>query len=402
VHWRPLLDHLEQSERVDRSAVLCVQAPLRICPLGAHVDHQGGVVTGMTLDRYVRLAAVPTSDARVRIESLEFPGETEVDLEAGISPRTGEWGDYLRAAIAALREEHDLRTGLRGIVSGELPAAGLSSSSAVLVAYLLALAEVHRLELSSHELVGLAQRAENRYVGVASGRLDPAVILFAEESCLTRIDCADFSVDQIPPSRSTPAFRVLVAFSGVSRALAATGYNSRVEECREAARRLLAMNGGEVPGSPRLADVDAELFDREAHRLPGPLRRRAGHFFSEAKRVSEGIEAWRSGELERFGRSMTESGESSIVQYECGTPPLVALWELLRDADGVYGTRFSGAGFGGSCLALVDPSAGTEVIRSVSRAYRERYPELASTAGFHVCATDGPARLLPAESLCRE
>ena len=91
---------------------------------------------------------------------------------------------------------------------------------------------------------------------------------------------------------------------------------------------------------------------------------------------------------------MTASGESSISNYECGTPETISLWEALRRAPGVWGTRFSGAGFGGSCVALVDTSAVPGIIDEVSREYSAEHPGPAASAGFHLCSTSGPARLI--------
>ncbi len=388
-----LVDRLLATAPVARAEIFGVRVPLRVCPLGAHIDHQGGTVTGLAIDRYVLMAAAATPDSTLRVESLDFPGAVEVDLTVTPAPRVGEWGDYVRAALTVLQAEFTFRGGLRAIVGGELPGAGLSSSAAVLLTYLLALAERERIELSRHQLVDLAQLAENSYIGVASGRLDPAIMLFALEGHLTCVDCSDFTVAQVPASASGRLFRVLVAYSGASRSLASTGFNFRVDECREAARQLLELAGQTPPAIPLLSAVDAEIF-AEMHRLlPADLRSRAAHFFGETNRVREGRDAWRRGDLERFGELMTESGESSIVNYQCGTPPLVTLFELLRDAPGVYGSRFSGAGFGGSCVALAEPSACDEIVAAVASEYRTRYPDLASRSSFAVCGTGGPAQL---------
>ncbi|MCW8984314.1 MAG: hypothetical protein OQK55_03150, partial [Thermoanaerobaculales bacterium] len=174
-----LVARLSESPSFDRSEAFLARAPLRICPLGAHVDHQGGVVTGMTVDRRVLMAVVPGTDAVVRVVSLDYPGEVVVDLEDQVTTRAGDWGDYVRAAVAALSEEHRLRRGLRAVIAGDLPGAGLSSSAAVLVAYLLALTRVNEIDFGRLEIAGLVKRAENEYVGVASGHLDQSIILFA-------------------------------------------------------------------------------------------------------------------------------------------------------------------------------------------------------------------------------
>ena len=392
-----LVSRLGEDSSFDRSEAFLVESPLRICPLGAHVDHQGGVVTGMTVDRQVVMTAVPETDAIVRVASLDFPGEVVVELGEQVPTRTGDWGDYVRAAVAVLSREHSLQSGFRAAISGDLPGAGLSSSAAVLIAYLLALTRVNEIEVGREEISSLVQKAENQYVGVASGRLDQSIILFAKHGDLTRVDCSDLSIEQVPLPTGSKDFHVLVAFSGVGRALAGSGFNTRVSECHEAARLLLEL-GGEAPREdPVLSDVRPEIFEQFAADLPQSRRRRAAHYFGEQRRVLRGVEAWRQGDLDRFGALMTASGASSINNYESGTAELVTLYEALRDAQGVYGTRFSGGGFGGSCIALIEPEAGASVIDEVKRRYEAAHPAVATDASFHLCCPGGHARVAELE-----
>ncbi len=397
VDFGPLAERLRL--RTSTSAgTFGVRAPLRACPLGAHVDHQGGEVTGLALDRAVRLVAQPRDEPVVSLESIGFPGVVDVDLQ-NAGERRGDWGDYLRAVVAELSGHGDLRRGFDGVMKGDLVGMGVSSSAAVMVAYCLALAEVNQVELDRTHAARLIQRAENRYIGVASGLLDQSVILFAEAESLTHIGCRDFAVSQIVAEKTLPDFRIIVAFSGIGRQLAGTGYNDRVGECREAAATLLRWAGTEPGPDPVLSDVDPEFFEQEGRRLPENLRRRAAHYFGEVGRVREGIEAWRRADLQTFGALMTASGESSIVNYQCGTPPLEALYEGLRGTPGVFGARFSGAGFGGSCLAVVEADAADDIVEKVFRDYAATYSELAVQARSVICRPAGPAKVMNAEDL---
>src|SRR5262245_48744546 len=114
---------------VEASGVRVVRAPYRICPLGAHIDHQLGPVTAMAIDRSVRLAFAPSPDRAMRLSSLDFPGRVEFDLDQIPAQRAADWGNYPRGAASALRQAYELRRGIVGVTSGELHGGGVSSSA---------------------------------------------------------------------------------------------------------------------------------------------------------------------------------------------------------------------------------------------------------------------------------
>ena len=390
-----LIERLQRTGPIDKAAVFAVDAPLRICPLGAHVDHQGGVVTGLTIDRSVTVAAAPIEKPVLEISSLDFPGTATIGWREAQNGPMSDWADYARAAISVLSARSVLEVGLRAVVGGDLPGTGLSSSAAVVISYLMALAYVNRVDLSRDEISALVQKAENEFMGVASGRLDQSIILFAEGRHLTRVDCSNLHIRQVPFAEEMKGPVFLVAFSGRSRTLVGSEFNHRVDECRQAARALLELAGKDAGAAPVLSVVGRELFETFGSALPEVLRRRALHYFSEQTRVDQGVEAWRSGDLTIFGALMTASGESSLENYECGTPETIALWDALRNAPGVLGTRFSGAGFGGSCVALIDENAAPSVIDEVSRKYSAAHPDSAVAATYDLCRPAGPANLFP-------
>jgi galactokinase/galacturonokinase len=173
-----------------------------------------------------------------------------------------------------------------------------------------------------------------------------------------------------------------------------TGYNQRVGECREAAAQLLALAGLPVAADgARLRDVPPEVYAAHKGQLPPHLGRRAAHYFGEQARVAEGVAAWEGGDAVRFGQLVTASGRSSIENYECGAPELIAIFEALIESPGVYGARFSGAGFRGSCLALVEPSALAAIGERVRATYLRAFPQYAETFGFFRCASSSGAYL---------
>lgn len=371
--------------------VRVVRSPYRICPLGAHIDHQLGPVTAMAIDRAVHVAYA-SLPGEVRLSSLDFPGDAAFSLDRVPSRRDGDWGNFARGAVLALQQRHPLRFGIQGVTAGRLDGGGLSSSAAIGVALLLALEEANGLTVTRQENVALDQAIENEYLGLRNGILDQSAILLSQRNQLTYIDCRTREHELIPSTAAgSPA--ILIAFSGLKRALVGTDYNRRVEECRTAAELLLRA-AGRPDAVPVLRNIDPDEYAQYRQVLDGPPARRAAHFFSEVQRVREGVECWRRGDLAGFGRLVSASGESSIRNYECGCPPLVDLYEILIAAEGVYGARFSGAGFRGCCLALVQAQAADPAIESVLSRYRERQPELACDAFAFVCRSDDGARHL--------
>jgi galactokinase/galacturonokinase len=378
------------------SDIQIVYSPLRISPLGAHVDHQDGLVTGLTLDRAILLAFVPRADRHVRVESLNFPRLVEFDLDDVPPKHPGDWGNYIRGAVAALNREHELSVGIDAVVQGRMPIGGLSSSAAVGVAYLLALEAANRLSATPGQNIQLDRYIENEYLGLNNGILDQSIILMSDERHLTYLDCQSIEFAKIPTPSKGDEFDILVVYSGLATSLTNTDYNKRVAECQEAARMMLEWAQEEVPPSPRLRMVSEQVYAAVGSRLPVPLDRRARHFFTELRRVKQGITAWQQGNLAEMGRLINESGASSISNYECGCPHLITLHRLLEEIPGVYGARFSGGGFRGSCIALTDPTQ-RERIEAVIRArYPAAHPDIAESYSIHFCKPDGPARLLNA------
>jgi galacturonokinase len=375
------------------SSVRVVLSPYRVCPLGAHIDHQLGPVTAMALDQGVLLACAPSASREVRLSSLVFPGEVRFVLDDVPDRREGDWGNFARGAVRALQQKYRLDTGIVGVTAGEMSEGGLSSSAAIGVAYLLALENANGLEVTAEENILLDQFIENNYLGLRNGILDQSAILLSRRDHLTLIDCATVRHELIPRAESMPDFVILIASSGLRKALVGTDYNRRVDECAEAARILLRA-AGRKERELLLGRVTAEEYAAHKNILEGAPARRAAHFFSEIERVEQGVAAWRKGDLEQFGRLVTASGESSIRQYECGSPPLIDLYQILIETEGVYGARFSGAGFRGCCVALVKPEAATQAADSVHQSFTRRYPDLAPNTRVFLCHSANGACIL--------
>ena len=363
--------------------------PYRISPLGAHIDHQHGKINGLAIDQGIHMAYRPKQNGVIELQSLNFPKRAQFFVSAVPETRAGDWADHLRGAAKALGERYPLKTGLSGVIEGSLPIGGLSSSAAVIICFLTALCKVNGLHLAPMEMIRTAQAAENQYVGVACGKLDQSCEVLSKKDHLLYLDTRDDSYELIPTPEQMKPYRIAVFFSGLERSLRNSKYNLRQDECKAAAYALLGYAGLDYGAfaDTRLRDVPFTVFDAYKNRLPEPWRRRAEHYYGEFARAERGAQLWRRGDLEGYGQLVFDSGRSSIENYECGCDELKTLYEILRDTRGVYGGRFSGAGFKGCCMALTDPELAEEIGAKVSAAYLKAYPGLAGKYGYHLCAS---------------
>lgn len=371
-------------------------SPYRVCPLGAHVDHQHGLVTGFAFDMGVDLWFEPTDDGIVRLKSETFEGEVEFDITQPTRVKEGNWGDYARGAKFALKKRFTLRKGIKGTIKGSLPIGGLSSSAAVLIAYVMAIAKANDIELSKMEVIKIASQAEREYIGLTNGILDQACIALGEKDSLLFLDTDTEQYRIIRKNPRMPEFELAIIFSGLTRSLVSSDYNLRVAECKTAAWNMMAYTGMPLKGLDKtyLRDIPKETFDLTKDKMPPRFARRAEHFYSEYKRVRKGVTAWETGNLQLFGQLSFQSCESSIKNYECGSEELIAIYNIMRQTDGIYGGRFSGAGFKGACIALVDPTKKDEIRQRITDEYLRMFPEYTDSFEIHFCKTDDGARFL--------
>ena len=379
-------------------------SPYRVCPLGAHVDHQHGLVTGFAIDKGVDLWWSPAEDGHVHLESRTFEGVVDFDIDAPTQVKERHWGDYVRGAKFALKKRFELKRGIKGVIQGSLPVGGLSSSAAVLIAYVMAFAKANDITLQPFEVVKIASEAEREYIGLNNGLLDQACIALGKKNQLLFLDCDSNEYRVIPfgnvissgVEKSDLPFEIGIFFSGLTRSLVNSDYNLRVYECKTAAWNMLAYTEQPLKTFDKtfLRDIPKATFEKTRIAMPSRFARRAEHFYSEYRRVRQGVTAWETGNLKLFGKLSFDSCESSIHNYECGSPELIAIYEIMRSLPGVYGGRFSGAGFKGACIALVDPVYKESIQVELTKRYLEEFPEYEKTFQVFWVKPDDGARFV--------
>lgn len=366
--------------------------PYRICPLGAHSDHQLGRITGFAINKGIYIAYGPKQNGIVEIMSMQFEKRAQWHVTSAPDVKEGDWADHLRGATIALGKRYPLRVGICAVIDGELPIGGLSSSAAVIITFLSALSKMNGISLSEREMIEISLEAENKYVGVACGKLDQSCEIYSKKDHLLYLDTKDDSYELIPAHPKMKPYKIAIFFSGLERSLAASKFNMRVDEAKGAAYALMAYAGMEYAKfeDAVLRNVPVDVYFEYRDKLPANWRKRATHYFSEYDRVKRGAEAWRKGDIEEFGKLCFESGYSSIHNWETGSPELIKLYDIMTRTEGIYGGRFSGAGFKGCCMALIDPDYEDSIVKKVTEEYTAAFPDLKSKFSVHICeSADG-------------
>jgi galactokinase len=335
--------------------------------IGEHVDYAGLPVFPMALEQAVHVEARPRGDGVVHAASTDPGyGDREFRLAPEIEPYvTGDWGNYVKAAAVAAAARYGADTGGDLFIRSEVPvAAGLSSSSALVNAILLALLDLSDIEVNPIELATVAADAE-QYVGTRGGGMDQAISMCARKGHAARIEFEPLRVTPVP---IPDGWRFLVADSGVQ------AHKSGGARDTYNARRAAVERSGDVVGAALGADeaersyvrllashTPATLLEVAAGVLDDPLLRRFRHVITEADRTRRAEAAMRADDPEEFGRLMDGSHASLRDDFEVSGPELDRLVGIARDA-GALGARLTGAGMGG-CIVALCAQDGLEPVR---------------------------------------
>ena len=361
--------------------------PYRICPIGAHSDHNLGKITGLAIDKGIHIAFAPKHNGVVEMSSLQFPKRAQWHIASVPTQKQNDWADYLRGATLSLSKQHKLSVGLCGVIEGSLPIGGLSSSAAVIISFLTALCKVNDITLSQQEIIDTAYDAELNYVGVSVGKLDQSCEVLSKQNHLLYLDTKDNQYELIPQHPAMKPYKIAIFFSGLEHSLAGSKYNMRVDELRAGVYALQALAGMEYGkfNEANARNVPREIYEQYKSRLPEPWAKRCEHWYTEFERVEKGAEAWRRGDIEAYGKLSFESGWSSIHNWESGAPEQIRLYEIMTQTPGIYGGRFSGAGFKGCCMALINPAYEESITRNVTQRYLRSFPEMTGKYEVFIC-----------------
>jgi galactokinase len=342
-------------------------APGRVNVIGEHTDYNGGFVLPVAMEHTTRAAVARRDDGRVAFASLQGDGKVvDLRIDELVPGHPDDWAGYPAGVVLGLRDR--LAGGVSILVDTDVPVgAGLSSSAALTCSVALALSDLVAPDLRPQDLVELARRAENDFVGAPTGILDQSASVLCTAGHALFLDTRDLTSEQVPLDLASAGLALLVIDSRVSHDHAEGGYGDRRRECEEAAFRLgvgLLREIDDVAALEALADGTPE---------GDVLLRRARHIVTENARVLEVVAALRGDVDPRaIGPILTAGHRSLRDDFEISVPLLDAIVEEAIGA-GAHGARMVGGGFGGSAIALVDDASLDRVTESItSRFDRER------------------------------
>jgi galactokinase len=330
---------------------IIAQAPGRVNLIGEHTDYNEGFVLPMAIDYYVRVAVSRRKDQHLRFFSMDFNDRKRTSLSNLRFKKEDRWANYPKGIISVLLNRGYDIGGLSFTVMGNIPiGVGLSSSAALEVATAYAVQELLGIEISGPELARLAQEAENSFVGVQCGIMDQFVSRMAQAGSAMFIDTRNMEYDHIPINLQT--VKILITNSSVPRSLVDSEYNQRRAECEKCVSLLSARKPGRS-----LRDFSAADLRDSMGLIPETTRKRCLHVVEENERVREAKGALKKNDIVSFGKLMNRSHESLRDQYEVSCPELDWLVKRAWETEGVYGSRMTGAGFGGCTVTLIEERA---------------------------------------------
>lgn len=378
-----LRDRFQQ--RYSAHPSIIVRAPGRVNLIGEHTDYNDGFVFPVAIDRATYIAARSRTDQTVQVVSSDLNEEDAFSIDH-IERSSRPWHNYVRGVVLALRVAGHPLAGADLLIASDVPrGSGLSSSAALEVAVGYTFQLLNHLNIPGKELALLAQSAENNFVGVQCGIMDQLIAVLGRADHALLIDCRDLSYHTIP---LPPSVAVVVCDSHIPRTLAASAYNQRRQECGAAVQLLQQW----YPDICALRDVNEDQLIAHEDALPEPVRSRARHVVRENRRALQGAEALKRGDVAAFGQLMNESHASLRDDYQVSLPDIDLLVETAQHLAGCYGSRLTGAGFGGCTVSLVERDAVEPFSRDLLHTYRAATGRAAT---IYVCrASDGVGRIV--------
>ncbi|MBF9000098.1 galactokinase [Vibrio nitrifigilis] len=356
-----------------------IQAPGRVNLIGEHTDYNDGFVLPCAINYQTVVAAKRRDDRFVRVVACDYQdAQDEFSLDGPIEFVADKmWANYIRGVVKCLLQRGFEFGGVDIAVSGNVPqGAGLSSSAALEVVIGQTFKTLYNLEISQAEIALNGQQAENEFVGCNCGIMDQLISAQGQDNHALLIDCRSL---ECQPVSMPEDMAVVIINSNKQRGLVDSEYNTRRQQCEEAAQ---------IFGVKALRDVTIEQFVAKQNELSPDVAKRARHVITENTRTVEAAKALEEGNITLLAQLMEQSHNSMRDDFEITVKEIDTLVDIVKDVVGEQGgVRMTGGGFGGCVVSLVPP----QLVDAVKQAIAEQYEaKTGLKETIYVChATDG-------------
>ena len=341
-----------------------IQAPGRVNLIGEHTDYNDGFVLPCAINYQMMVAAAKRNDGIVRVIAVDYQDEADqFNLDSPIEFLADKmWANYIRGVIHFLQQDNYHFQGMDIAISGNVPqGAGLSSSAALEVAIGQTVKTLYQLPISQKSIALNGQKAENQFVGCNCGIMDQLISACGEENHALLIDCSSLDTTAVTMPEDIV---VMIINSNKKRGLVDSEYNTRRQQCEEAAKILNVT-------ALRDASLDDLLVKKAI--MSDVVYRRARHVITENDRTLLAADALRQGNLPVLSQLMALSHQSMRDDFEITVPEVDALVDIIKSVIGEQGgARMTGGGFGGCVVALVTPDLVSKVTEAVVSQYQAK------------------------------
>jgi galactokinase len=338
-----------------------IQAPGRVNLMGEHTDYNEGFVLPCAINYQTVVAAAKRDDNLVRVVSVDYSNATdEFDLDQEITSNPNAmWANYIRGVVKCLISNGYPLQGVDIAVSGNVPqGAGLSSSAALEVVIGQTFKQILGLNISQEKIALIGQQAENEFVGCNCGIMDQMISAQGRENHALLLDCRSLETELISMPEN---MAVIIINSNKKRGLVDSEYNTRRQQCEEAARLFNVR---------ALRDVTIEQFNEKVSELDDTVAKRARHVITENARTIEMAKAMSNRDMARIGELMAQSHASMRDDFDITVEEIDTLVTIVKHVLGDQGgVRMTGGGFGGCIVALVPLALVDDVITAVEAKY---------------------------------
>ena len=342
-------------------------SPGRVNLIGEHTDYNGGYVFPCALSFGTYLVLRKNHSRMVNFATTNFDHRGSVKLDEPFEKDGKSWINYPVGVLNEFRKMALEVEGMDLLYSGDIPnSAGLSSSASIEMVTAFAMDQVYGYGMDRMDLVKLAQRAENQFVGVNCGIMDQFASGMGAADHALFLNCDTLDFERVP--LKLEGMKIVIANTNKRRGLADSKYNERRAQCEAAVEALRSERN-----IRHLSDLDMDSFATLSHLIENEVeKRRARHVISENGRTLAAIEALNRGDIQTFGELMNQSHDSLKEDYEVTGKELDTLVEEARKIEGTVGSRMTGAGFGGCTVSIVEEESVETFIREVGKQYTEK------------------------------